>query len=720
MPPTLAAPIFALDIGTRNVIGIVARPDGDRLSILAIAVQEHEERAMRDGQIHDIPKVVAAVMQVKQSLERELGTPLTQVAIAAAGRALQTHRARAAQEVGLENVIDKTRLRALELKAIQDAVGSLRGDDHHCVGYSIVHYYLDGQPIANLDGQRGKQIEVELIATFLPRVVTDSLVAVCHQAGLEVQNLTLEPIAAINAAVPPNMRALNLALVDIGAGTSDIAITQSGTVIAYAMVPQAGDSLTEAIAEAYLLDFIEAERVKHALTGEGAVTFTDVLGLEHTFATENIRQHVRPTLESLIKQIADQILELNGKPPSAAILIGGGSLFPSIGPLLANALGLAENRVAVRGTEMIKRLDEVPPLLKGPMGVTPVGIALAALESPGFRFLTVYLDHKVLNLEDWGHTNVIDALVMAGYNIEELTPKVGKTISITINGEPKPFPGSPGAQTRILLNGQPATSDAPLNDGARITVLRPIPGEEDAPLRVSDIVDLRPVPVIINGLAMDFPPLVKVNGQSIMGDRHLVDADSLTIDRSVKALMVQAGLTEIPTGTLRYWVDGEPREYPLRQIKITIDSKPGDLTTEIRGGEVVEASQQLFPHPTVGEVLPSGINTIQLRLNDRPLAVPNPAIEIQMDGETVPLDTPVKDGAQIRRQLGKRMTVADILPLIQDELDGDEGDELLITVDGKFADTTTAISATSLIEVLTDEEGEPDEDEAQAPRARVD
>ncbi|MDB5100162.1 MAG: ATPase [Cyanobacteria bacterium RYN_339] len=716
-----ANPIFALDIGTRNVIGIVARPDGDRLSILAIAMQEHEERAMRDGQIHDIPKVVRAVRHVKLELERQLGSPLTQVAIAAAGRALQTHRARAKQDVGLENTIDKERLRTLELKAIQDAVGSLRGDDNHCVGYSIVHYYLDGQPITNLEGQRGKQIEVELIATFLPRVVTDSLVAVCHQSGLEVQNLTLEPIAAINAAVPPNMRALNLALIDIGAGTSDIALTQSGTVIAYAMVPQAGDSLTEAIAEAYLLDFIEAERVKHALAGDGAVTFTDVLGLDHTFAAEAIRQHVRPTLEILIKQIAEQIVALNGKAPSAAILIGGGSLFPAIGPMLANALGLPENRVAVRGTEMIKRLDSVPELLAGPMGVTPVGIALAALEAPGFRFLTIYLDNKVINLEDWGHTKVVDALIGAGYNLDELAPKVAKTISLTINGEPKPFPGSPGAHTRILLNGQPTTADAALNDGARITVLRPIPGEEDAPLRVSDIVDLRPVPVVINGLAMDFPPLVKVNGTSIMGDRQLTDGDSLQIDRSVKALMVQAGLTEMPTATLRYWVDGEPREYPLRQIRIAIDGKEGTLETEIRGGETVEASQQLFPHPTVGEVLPPGTNAIALRLNDRPLAVPNPALEIHMDGEAVAVDTPIKDGAQIRRQLGRRMTVADILPLIQDELDGDEGDELLITVDGKFADTSTAITATSLIEVLTDEEGEPDDDEAGATRrARAD
>ena len=70
-----------------------------------------------------------------------------------------------------------------------------------------------------------------------------------------MEALTLEPIAAINVLIPPSMRRLNVALVDIGAGTSDIAITDAGTVIAYGMVPIAGDEVTEAISDHYLLDF---------------------------------------------------------------------------------------------------------------------------------------------------------------------------------------------------------------------------------------------------------------------------------------------------------------------------------------------------------------------------------------------------------------------------------------------------------------------------------
>ncbi|MEB3285058.1 MAG: cell division FtsA domain-containing protein [Candidatus Sericytochromatia bacterium] len=711
-----SGPVFALDIGTRNVIGIVAQPDGDRLTILDITHEEHEERAMRDGQIHDIPKVVRAVRAVRQRLEQQTGKRLTQVAIAAAGRALKTHRARAKQEVGLDLMIDKERLRALELAAIQAAVGSLRSDETHCVGYSIVHYYLDGQPIGNLEGQRGKEIEVELIATFLPRVVTDSLVAVCHQAGLEVTNLTLEPIAAINAAVPSNMRALNLALIDIGAGTSDIALTQGGTVTAYAMVPAAGDSLTEAIAEAYLLDFLEAERVKHALSQDEAVTFTDVLGLSHTFSAEAIRQSVRPALDDLVNQVAEQIVALNGKPPAAAILIGGGALFPGVAPLMALGLGVPENRVAVRGTEMVRRIADCPVLLQGPMGVTPVGIALAALESPGFRFLTVYLDGKVVSLEDWGSTKVQDALLAAGYDLQALMPRKAEIIHVTLNGERRPFPGSPGGYTRILLNGQPTTPDTELTDGAAIEVVRPRPGDENQPLRVSDIVDMEPVRVQINGLHLDFPPLVKVNGQSIMGDRHLNDGDTVTVDRTVRALMVQAGLVETPDSVLHYYLDGEASEFTLRRIKVLIDQDVAGIDSEIRGGEVVEVTQQLYPHPTVADILPAGADCLNVRFNDRAVRVPNPNFRVLQGGEPVDMDAPLEEGAQLRRDIGGRMVVADLLPLLQRELDGDEGDEWLITVDGKFADMATAVTATSLIEILTEDPGVGEESGASRPQ----
>lgn len=82
----------------------------------------------------------------------------------------------------------------------------------------------------------------------MPEEVVDGLYAAVEIAGLEVANLTLEPIAAMNVAIPENFRLLNIALVDVGAGTSDICITKDGSIIAYGMIPCAGDEISETIA----------------------------------------------------------------------------------------------------------------------------------------------------------------------------------------------------------------------------------------------------------------------------------------------------------------------------------------------------------------------------------------------------------------------------------------------------------------------------------------
>ena len=99
--------------------------------------------------------------------------------------------------------------------------------------------------MGNLEGHKARTIGEDLIATFLPEDVVDGLYKAVELAGLSVANMTLEPIAAIQVAIPERFRMLNIALIDVGAGTSDSSITNDGCIIAYGMIPVAGDALTE-------------------------------------------------------------------------------------------------------------------------------------------------------------------------------------------------------------------------------------------------------------------------------------------------------------------------------------------------------------------------------------------------------------------------------------------------------------------------------------------
>ena len=85
------------------------------------------------------------------------------------------------------------------------------------MGYSVVKYYLNGDVFSNLEGHKAEVVSADIIVTFLPEDVVDGLYSAVGLAGLKVASLTLEPIAAINVAIPETFRMLNIALVDVGA-----------------------------------------------------------------------------------------------------------------------------------------------------------------------------------------------------------------------------------------------------------------------------------------------------------------------------------------------------------------------------------------------------------------------------------------------------------------------------------------------------------------------
>ncbi|MFQ7855599.1 MAG: cell division FtsA domain-containing protein [Flavonifractor plautii] len=149
-----------------------------------------------------------------------------------------------------------------------------------------------------------------------------------QKAGLEVASMTLEPIAALNAAIPADLRLLNLALVDIGAGTSDIAVCRDGSVVGYTMATVAGDEITEALMRACLVDFPTAEAMKLELGRSKSVSFTDILGLEQTLPAEELFSLLDGPIQALADEIAQRICQVNGGPPSAVFLAGGGSKLP--------------------------------------------------------------------------------------------------------------------------------------------------------------------------------------------------------------------------------------------------------------------------------------------------------------------------------------------------------------------------------------------------------
>ncbi len=193
--------IFVLDIGTRSVVGIAGHMEGDLFMVEGWAMEPHPRRAMIDGQIEDIEQVARVAGLVKARIEEELGVTFTHVGVAAAGRALETVRAAARVELPASAVISQAVQYSLENAAVNDARLRLdAGAPYYCVGHSVVQYRLDGYPFATMVGHKASVAEVEIIATFLPAEVVESLRRCMELLELEVDTLTLEPIAPARLA----------------------------------------------------------------------------------------------------------------------------------------------------------------------------------------------------------------------------------------------------------------------------------------------------------------------------------------------------------------------------------------------------------------------------------------------------------------------------------------------------------------------------------------
>ena len=321
--------IFALDIGTRSIIGLVGQVEEDRLHVLAIEKEEHSKRAMLDGQIEDIAQVAKVVRQVTRQLEKKLGYSLKRVCVAAAGRALRTETGSYSIQLPETTRITSDLISQLESGAVSAAEEALAASEEiqrrfYLVGYTVAGYQLDHYPLTTLKDHNGQLLEADVVATFLPSEVVESLYAVMENAKLEVASLTLEPIAALNAVIPSDLRLLNLVLADIGAGTSDIAVCRNGSVVGYTMATVAGDEITEDLMRHYLVDFDTAERMKTQLDAS-TIVYRDVLGLDQTTSGAEVQSAAENATQTLAQEISQRIVDLNGASPSAVFLAGGKS-----------------------------------------------------------------------------------------------------------------------------------------------------------------------------------------------------------------------------------------------------------------------------------------------------------------------------------------------------------------------------------------------------------
>lgn len=510
--------VFGLDIGTRSIVGTVGYRSGSHFVVMAQRVKEHETRAMLDGQIHDIQKVGETIADVKMQLENAVGRRLNEVCIAAAGRVLRTITTHIEYPFTSDKEISQEDIYGLVSAGVEQAyqefltINEEEEAKFYCVGHSVVRFYLNGYPMGNLEGHKARTIGVDLIATFLPDDVVDGLYKSVELAGLSVASLTLEPIAAIQLAIPERFRMLNIALLDVGAGTSDISITNDGCILAYGMIPIAGDALTEEIARHCLVDFATAEQIKRDAGEMDTISFTDIMLLPQTISSEEIKGVVAKLIESMAEQAAEKIKELNGdKSVSAVFVVGGGGKMPGYTDAIADKLGIARERVALRGEEVMQQIIFEEDVKKDSLLVTPIGICLNFYEQSN-NFIFVNFNDTRIKMYDNNKLSVADAAMQAQFPNDGLFPKRGKAVTFTVNGKQRMARGELGEAAIIIVNGERGDINTPIHANDIIKVIESTAGEP-AHVTLGELPETGEIlSVYVNDKKISVPRFASVNG----------------------------------------------------------------------------------------------------------------------------------------------------------------------------------------------------------------
>lgn len=572
--------VFGLDIGTRSVVGTVGFKEREKFNVVAQYVKEHETRAMLDGQIHDINKVGDTIRLVKNKLEEQIGRQLTEVCIAAAGRMLKTITVHVDFDFAEETVVNQEHIYSLDLLGVEKAHDELyKSNDtdikFYCVGYSVIKYYLNNYIMGNLENHKATKISADLIATFLPEDVVDGLNSAVEMADLDVANLTLEPIAAINVAIPEMYRLLNIALVDVGAGTSDISITKDGSIVAYGMIPYAGDELTEAIAKACLVDFKTAERIKFASAlDDQTIEYKDIIGNEKHISSKEIRRITNPIVAMITKEVAAKIIELNGqKSVSAVFVVGGGGKIAGFTQMLSKALSIPADRVALRGEEVLGDVNFYQnEIKKDPLLVTPIGICLNFYDQKN-NFIFVQFNGERIKLYDNNHLTVVDASMQAGFPNEQLFPRRGKELEFTVNGKQRMVRGELGEAAVVRLNGDPANINTPIEANDRIQIISSSAGAP-AKMEIGQLPEYNAnIELMVDGKKIICPRFAQVNDSLVSEYYEIQDGDAVEMLNYYTVKQVLEFLDIIPDMNDKIFVnnqiaDSETRVYDNFYVNI--------------------------------------------------------------------------------------------------------------------------------------------------------
>ncbi len=328
--------IVGLDIGTSKIVAIVAemRPDGH---YEIVGLGQHDSRGLKKGVVVNIESTVASIQHALEEAELMADCKIRTVYTGIAGSHIRSFNSS-----GMVAIKDKEVTEADMARVIETAKAVNIPTDQQILHVLAQEFIIDGQEdIREPIGMSGVRLEVKVHIVTGAVSAAQNIVKCVRRCGLEVNDLMLQPLASSMAILTQDEKELGVALVDVGGGTTDIAIFTGGAIRHTAVIPIAGDQITNDIAMALRTPTLEADDIKlrygiakQVLADPNEKIEVPGLGerAPRTLSRQALAAVIEPRIEELFS-LVHQVIRESGYEEllsSGVVLTGGTSLLPGM------------------------------------------------------------------------------------------------------------------------------------------------------------------------------------------------------------------------------------------------------------------------------------------------------------------------------------------------------------------------------------------------------
>lgn len=379
---------LALDIGTDYVKALVCEAEGKKVIILGVGRKKQKLGDMQSGVVTDISSVIANCISAIKEAESQAGVTTEKMILGISGELVKG----ATNVVGyvrrnpnekidlaeLKNIVHKVQWKAFDQvrSQLSDETG-YNEIDVKLVNAAIVDVRIDGYKVENPIGFQGKKVTLSIFNAFAPLVHFGALQTIACEIDKELLAIAAEPYALSRSMEADNPR-FNAIFIDIGGGTTDIAVVQNGTVLGTQMFTLGGRTFTKRLSQALNISYQEAEKVKLLYSQE------KLERQSHKIVSEALKNDCDIWLSGVILTL--ESFNKVDVLPSKILLSGGGSRLPEIKETLENrewvkSLPFSKKpQINFLHPKMLLDVIDEKKLLEDQQDVTPMALAHLALE----------------------------------------------------------------------------------------------------------------------------------------------------------------------------------------------------------------------------------------------------------------------------------------------------------------------------------------------------